>query len=151
MDRDHRIPEVLGRVGEALVAQDAGVVDEDVDLAEGREGGLQDVLAARDVRDVVVARDGLAAGGLDPGDDRVRHREAPAPEPSRAPPRSLTTTAAPSAARASACSRPRPPPAPVTIATFPSSKPMSVSFESMPSRRVSRVDRPPGHAFEDRR
>src|SRR6516162_7329886 len=67
-------------------------------------------------------------------------RWLPVPDPSRAPPRSLTRTFAPSAAMASACSRPMPPPAPVTIATFPSSKPMGVSlaWRAHPSRRPIR-------------
>src|SRR4030095_12764028 len=65
----------------------------------------------------------------------------PFPVPSRAPPRSFTSTDAPSRASASACSRPIPPPAPVTIATFPSSKPMSSS-----SVGSSKQDRP--HAAE---
>src|SRR6478735_5948156 len=42
------------------------------------------------------------------------------PEPSRAPPKSLTTTLAPRLANPSACARPRPLPAPVTMATRPS-------------------------------
>src|SRR5579884_270678 len=46
------------------------------------------------------------------------------PEPSMAPPRSLTTTLAPSWAKRSACSRPMPRPAPVMMATLPSSAPM---------------------------
>src|SRR6266478_8287200 len=42
------------------------------------------------------------------------------PEPSRAPPKSLTTTFAPRLASPIACARPRPLPAPVTMATRPS-------------------------------
>ena len=42
------------------------------------------------------------------------------PEPSTAPPRSLTTTSAPREASERACCLPRPPPAPVMIATLPS-------------------------------
>src|SRR5260370_19779443 len=41
----------------------------------------------------------------------------PAPDPSRAPPRSFTTTLAPSLASVNAYSRPSPPPAPVTTMT----------------------------------
>src|SRR5829696_6918404 len=48
----------------------------------------------------------------------------PEPDPSRAPPRSLTTTRAPSSARSSAYSRPSPPPAPVMMTTLPSSPAM---------------------------
>jgi len=47
VDLHHQVPVRFGGVGEGLVAQDAGVADEDVDLAEGVQGGLQDVLAAR--------------------------------------------------------------------------------------------------------
>src|SRR5258708_7294892 len=43
------------------------------------------------------------------------------PEPSAAPPGSLTTTLAPSAAQSSAISRPMPRPAPVTMMDLPSS------------------------------
>src|ERR1700730_9671069 len=46
------------------------------------------------------------------------------PDPSAAPPTSLTTTLAPSAAKRSACSRPMPRPAPVMMATRPSSAPI---------------------------
>ena len=54
------------------------------------------------------------------------------PEPSAAPPRSLTTTAAPSFANSKACSRPRPRPAPVMMATRPSSAPTCLSFDQVP-------------------
>ena len=54
---------------ERLVAQDAGVVDDDVDPAEGVERGLDDGLAALGRGDAVVVGDGLAAGGLDLVDD----------------------------------------------------------------------------------
>ena len=51
------------------------------------------------------------------------------PEPSLAPPRSLTTTLAPCEANNKACSRPRPRPAPVIIATRPSSVPMVILLQ----------------------
>jgi hypothetical protein len=38
----------LLELGQGLVAQDSGVVDENVDLAEGIERRLQDLLAALD-------------------------------------------------------------------------------------------------------
>src|SRR5207248_6004013 len=50
---------------------------------------------------------------------------APLPPPWRSLPRSFTTTLAPSRAKSRACSRPMPPPDPVTIATFPSSRPIA--------------------------
>src|SRR5215475_6696309 len=51
------------------------------------------------------------------------------PEPSEAPPGSLTTTFAPSAAQSSAISRPMPRPAPVTTMTLPSS---DLAMECLP-------------------
>ncbi len=50
------------------VAQDAGVVDDDVDAAARVDRGLDDLVA---VLDGVVVGDGLAAGGLDLLDDLV--------------------------------------------------------------------------------
>src|SRR5437660_11133689 len=49
------------------------------------------------------------------------------PEPSMAPPRSLTTILAPSLANSSACSRPMPRPDPVMMATRPSRAPIATS------------------------
>ena len=43
------------------VAQDPGVVDEDVEIAERVDGGVDERLAAVPVGDVVVVGDGLAA------------------------------------------------------------------------------------------
>src|SRR5437879_6086334 len=51
------------------------------------------------------------------------------PEPSAAPPRSLTTTFAPSLAKSSECSRPMPRPPPVMIATRPSREPTLLSSD----------------------
>src|SRR6202140_3033869 len=50
------------------------------------------------------------------------------PEPSAAPPGSLTTTLAPSAAQSSAISRPMPRPAPVTMMDLPSSDFVAMAF-----------------------
>ena len=61
---DHRVPLRLAHVGEHAVAQDAGVVDEDVEAAEGVDGGLHEALGAVPVADVVGVGDGLAAHGL---------------------------------------------------------------------------------------
>ena len=80
----------------------------------GREHAL--ALAARGAK-VVVNDLGGARDGSGGSATTASAAVADPPEPSRAPPRSLTTTLAPRAARARACSRPRPPPAPVTIAT----------------------------------
>ena len=62
------VPVGLGHLGEGDVAEDAGVVDDDVDPAEGVDGGLDDRGA---LGDRVVVGDGLAAGGDDLRDDRV--------------------------------------------------------------------------------
>ena len=58
-------------VVERLVAQDAGVVDDDVDRAEGVDRGLDDRLAALGRGDRVGVGDGLAAGVLDLVDDEL--------------------------------------------------------------------------------
>ena len=71
MDVEHGVEQVRLHVVERLVAQDAGVVDDDVDLAEGVDGGLDDGLAALGRGDRVGVGDGLAAGGLDLVDDEL--------------------------------------------------------------------------------
>ena len=68
----NRVEVVVGQLGERLVTQDAGVVDDDVDLAEGVDRGLDDVLAALGRRDRVVVGHRLAAGRLDFVDDLLR-------------------------------------------------------------------------------
>ena len=118
---DHRVPVGLLHVVERLVAQDAGVVDQDVEPAE-RVDRARKIAAALGGGDRVVVADRLAAGPLDFRDDLVRDLRAPVP--SVLTPRSLTTTFAPSLANISAISRPMPRPAPVTIATLPASTPM---------------------------
>lgn len=57
-----KVPVLVGQVLEASVAQDTGIVEQDVDAAEGADGGLDDALA---VLNAVVVGDGLAAGLLD--------------------------------------------------------------------------------------
>src|SRR5262249_38241357 len=61
---------------ERLVAKDARVVHEDIELAEGVDRGLDDVLGAGALGDVVEARDRLAAGGPDLRADLLGHRLA---------------------------------------------------------------------------
>ncbi len=73
MDAVDLLPVVIGHLLEADVAQDAGVVDDDVEAAEGVESGLD---KARAVFDRVVVGDGLAAGGLNLGYDAVGGRRA---------------------------------------------------------------------------
>ena len=125
------VPLRLGHVDEHAVAQDAGVVDEDVEVAERVDRRVDEPLGALPVGDVVAVGDGLAAQRLDLGSTTCRAAGlSSAPAPSFAPPRSLTTTLAPSAANSRACSRPSPRPAPVMIATRPSRDPISPSFQS---------------------
>ena len=64
----HQVPILVFHVLEADVAQDAGVVDEDVNPAERLDRGLDDLVA---VLDRVVVRDGLAASRCDLLDNLV--------------------------------------------------------------------------------
>ncbi len=73
MDRDDGVPFGFLHLRQGLVAQDAGVVDEDVGLAESVESALQDALAAGDGGDVVVVRHGGAAGRSNLLDDGICH------------------------------------------------------------------------------
>ena len=57
------------------VAQDAGVVDEDVEAPERVDGGLHHLACLREVCDVGAVRDRLAAGCLDLLDDLLRGGE----------------------------------------------------------------------------
>ena len=59
------------KVGERLVAKDASVIDDDVDRAEGVEGGLGDGGAALGGGDGLIARDSLATCGEDLRHDTV--------------------------------------------------------------------------------
>jgi len=65
VNRDDRVPLCLRHVHEHAVAQDAGVVDQDVEVAERLHGHVDHALGALPVGDVVVVRDRLAAHGLD--------------------------------------------------------------------------------------
>ena len=65
VDVDDVVPLLLRHRHEHAVAQDAGVVDQHVEVAEGVDRGADQRLAAVPARDVVVRRDGLAAGGAD--------------------------------------------------------------------------------------
>ena len=99
---------------------DAGVVDEDVEVSESLQGGFDECprhplwLPRRCCRQRQLRRRRRS-----PPRRRPR-RPASAPRPSMVPPRSLTTTLAPRAASSRAWARPIPRPAPVTIATRPS-------------------------------
>ena len=104
--------EILGlELREGLVAQDAGVVDDDVDLAEVVDRGLHDRGAALGRRDGVVVGDGLAAGLVDLLHDLIGHARAGAGavgacRRGRSPPRSRRARRA-SARRSCRDRRPR--------------------------------------------
>ena len=74
VDADHGVPLRLGHVREHPVAQDAGVVDEHVQVAEGLHRRVDQALGGVEVGDVVVVGDGLAAGRLDLGHDLLGRR-----------------------------------------------------------------------------
>ena len=62
------VPEIGGHVRKGLVAEDAGVVDEDVHGAEGVDGGFDDSVA---IFAAVLGGDGFASCLFDLGDDVV--------------------------------------------------------------------------------
>ena len=72
VDLDNRIPLFFGHVHEHPVAQDAGVVHDDVEATEVVDRLLDDVAGALPGRDVVTVGDGLAAHRFDLGDHIVR-------------------------------------------------------------------------------
>ncbi|MCY1304617.1 hypothetical protein D9M70_543760 [compost metagenome] len=65
------VPVRLGQADEHAVAADAGVVDQHVHLAEGRDRGIDDALRGSQLRDVVIAGQSAAAGGADFRADRL--------------------------------------------------------------------------------
>ena len=65
MHPDHRVELRLLHLQQALVAQDAGVVHEDVDGAEVIHRRLDDPLRLIELADVAVVRDGFTARGFD--------------------------------------------------------------------------------------
>jgi len=68
VDLHDEVPVLVLDVLEGDVAQDTGVVEEDIDAAKRLDGRLDDALA---VLDAVVVGDGLAASGLDLVDDDI--------------------------------------------------------------------------------
>lgn len=135
MDLHNQVPILIFHVLETDVAQDACVVDEDINPAKGLDSGVDDLVA---ILYRVVVCDGLAASRCDLFDNRVgslweqevsgfeysrRSVELtllPPPSPLKEPPKSLTTTLAPREAKKSAYALPSPPPAPVTTTVWPS-------------------------------
>ena len=71
VDGEDDVPLLFRHVEDHLVAQDAGVVDDDVEPAEGVERLLHHAVAGLEVGDVVVVGDGVAAHLLDFVDDLV--------------------------------------------------------------------------------
>ena len=69
---DHRVPLRFVHAGDEAVAQDAGVVDHDVEAAELVDRLLDSAFRAVPGGDVVGVGDCRAAGGVDLGDDLVR-------------------------------------------------------------------------------
>ena len=76
MDVEDGVDEVGRHVVEALVAQDPGVVHDDVDAAEGVERALHDRRAALGRRHRIGVEHGLAAGVLDLVDDLLARSRA---------------------------------------------------------------------------
>ena len=72
VDGDDRVPLGLFHVEGHAVAEDPGVVDEDVQIAERLDGLIDHVLGALEVCDVVEVRRGFAAHRLDLVDDLRR-------------------------------------------------------------------------------
>ena len=126
---DDVVPLVLGHVDDQPVAQDAGVVDEDVEVRRGRRPWTPPGTRRRPTS----TRRRRWPTPVPPCSSISATTAAAAPgsafavdvDPSSAAPTSFTTTVAPSAARRRAYSRPRPRPAPVTIAIRPSSAPIA--------------------------
>jgi hypothetical protein len=67
MHRHHRLEILQLHLAEALVAQDAGIGDQDVDAAERVHGLLDQIGHTGVIGDRAAIGDGFAAGGLDLG------------------------------------------------------------------------------------
>jgi hypothetical protein len=75
---DHVVPLLFGHVHEHSIAQDSGVVDQNVEITERADRRVHHPLRPLPVGHVVVVRDGLAARRRDLGDDLLgRRRVAP--------------------------------------------------------------------------
>ena len=69
VDADHVVPLALGHVDDEAVAEDAGVVDEDVDVAVRLDRRVDQRAGALPVGGVAAHADRLAPGGPDLGGD----------------------------------------------------------------------------------
>ena len=65
MDAHHLVPVLHGHVDQHPVAQDARVVDQDIEASVGGEGQGDETLGPLPVRDVVPVGHGLPAGSAD--------------------------------------------------------------------------------------
>ncbi len=65
MDRHDGVPVLFAHVEDHAVAQDAGVVDDDVELAEVVDRAIDDSFGSLEVGDALEVGDRLAAGGSD--------------------------------------------------------------------------------------
>jgi hypothetical protein len=76
MHPDDRVPLGFGHVREHAIAEDACVVDHDVEPPVRVDGEIDEALRPGEVGDVVAVSDGLAAHRLDLGDDVVGRADA---------------------------------------------------------------------------
>ena len=89
MDTQYRMPIFRFHFDKTFIAQDAGVVDEDIHRAKGLQGRLDDGFTAVRRRHIVIVGHGFAAGRLNltspPGRParRIRRRTRPGPRPGR--------------------------------------------------------------------
>src|SRR5262249_6738487 len=133
VDAHDRVPLLDAAVHEHAVAQDAGVVDDGVEAAEGLERLLHERAGLLEVGDVAAVHDRPAAALLDRRDHLLRGaRVAPLAGGAAAEVVHDDRGALARGSR-SACARPRPRPAPVTITTRPSQIPMAPSDAGAPS------------------
>lgn len=130
-----KIPVLVRHVLEADVAENASIVDEDVNPAESLDGSLNDSIA---ILHAVVVCNGLSPCSFDFVDNDIgslcvispralARIEAvwtfvDWPSPLNEPPRSLTTTFAPLEPKNVAYAFPKPPPAPVMTTVWPSNR-----------------------------
>jgi len=110
---DNQVPIFVCQVLKTDIAQDTGIVDENIDTAVGLDSGFDDLVT---IGDAVVVGNGLAACGYNLIDDYIcglvwlaglitqlenerwkmkMHTFVEVPSPLKDPPRSLTTTLAP--------------------------------------------------------
>ncbi|CAB5066697.1 unannotated protein [freshwater metagenome] len=78
MHIDHGIPLLLGHVREHAVAQDSCVVDDDMQVPEGLDRGVDEALGTLPVRHTLAVRDRLAAHALDLVDHLLGRGQIPA-------------------------------------------------------------------------